>query len=185
MLYLYGNIRFILIVYAKYFQSIDSSTNVNSQRKRCLLCDALLKSHRYLLMGKSIQDMIMINNHQTITYAECCRKYLNEKNLFDKYNMICLKCCENLQNLHSLHLNTEDLSKKLRQKFRKTKRLNQIRQTNLNRNKTIDIKEESSPIEIVSESINPNESFIHKHVPSYDSPSHVNSLWIIISFIYN
>ncbi len=102
-------------------------SNESKENKRCSLCDSLLKTQRYLSIGKSIQDSIIINNRKTITYAECCKKYLNDKCITDKLNIICLKCCDNLKHIHSLHLSAQELTKKLRRICYKTKRLNRIR----------------------------------------------------------
>ncbi|CAF1030764.1 unnamed protein product [Rotaria sp. Silwood1] len=140
----------------------------NQQRKRCLLCDSLLKSNRYLLLGKSIQEFMIINNNKTITYAECCRKYLKKINIFNKFNIICLTCCDNLQNLHTLHLNAEELTKKLRRTYCKTKRLNQIRHSQSKIEKNIEIKEESLSVELVSEPILSNSSYVQQ----YDTTKH-------------
>ncbi|CAF1559274.1 unnamed protein product [Rotaria magnacalcarata] len=160
------------ILFRKSMRTVESSSvNVNTQRKRCLLCDSLLKSHRYLLMGKSIQEPITIDNDESITYAECCRKYLKEKNLCDKVHIICLRCCDNLQRLHSLHLDAEEVTKKIRRSFHKTKRLNQIRRSSSKNEKVIEIKEESSPVEILTEPVPSNNAYMQKHLSPYDSPS--------------
>ncbi|CAF0895144.1 unnamed protein product [Rotaria sordida] len=155
-------------LYPKSARSTESSMNINHQRKRCLLCDSLLKSHRYLLMGKSIQESIIINNNKTITYAECCQKYLKKTNGFNKLHIICLKCCDNLQHLHSLHLDAEELTKKLRQTSFKTKRLNHIRHSHSKIDTNIEIKEESLSVELVSESVISNNPYIH-----YDTAQHM------------
>jgi hypothetical protein len=53
-----------------------------------------------------------------------------------------LKCCDHLQNVHSLHLNAEELTSKIRRICHKTKRLNRIRYSHTELN--IEIKEEPS-----------------------------------------
>jgi hypothetical protein len=93
-------------------------------------------------MGKSIHEPIIINNTKSITYAECCQRYLNETSLSDKLHIICMKCCDNLQRVHLLHLDAENLTKKICRTFYKTKRLNRIRHTY---SKNIEIKEEPLP----------------------------------------
>lgn len=73
---------------------------------------------------------MIINNSKTITYAECCKKYLNEIYEPKKLNMICPKCCHNLQHIHSLYLDAEEVTKKMRRTVHKTKRLHRIRSPN-------------------------------------------------------
>ncbi|CAF0793971.1 unnamed protein product [Rotaria sordida] len=102
------------------------SNCINKQRVRCSLCDSLLKtstSHRYLLTGKSIHD----NLDKNITYNECCQRYLNGAYESDKLQMICPKCCQDLQRVYLLHKDAEELTKKIRHTWYKTKRLNRAR----------------------------------------------------------
>ncbi|CAF3215361.1 unnamed protein product [Rotaria sp. Silwood2] len=106
------------------------SNYVNKQRVRCSLCDSLLKastSHRYLLTGKSIHD----NLDKNITYNECCERYLNGTYESDKLQMICPKCCHDLQRVYSLHKDAEELTKKIHHTWCKTKRLNRARHSHL------------------------------------------------------
>lgn len=122
------------LVYPKSVRPLSTnnlSNNVNKQRIRCSLCDSLLKSstsHRYFLLGKSIHE----NLDQGITYGECCQRYLNENYQVEKFHMICPKCCQNLQEVYSLHKNAEELKEKLRQTLYKTKRLNRTHHSRVN-----------------------------------------------------
>jgi len=104
-------------------------------------------------MGKSIDDKMIINNSKTITYAECCKQYLNEIYQPDKLHMICPKCSHNLENIHSLHLNAEELTKKMHRTLYKTKRLNRIRSSNSDDITIIGIKKEPSIISMPIESV--------------------------------
>ncbi|CAF3644519.1 unnamed protein product [Rotaria socialis] len=102
----------------------------DKHRVRCSLCDSLLKastSHRYLLGGKSIHE----NLDKNITYNECCQRFLNGTYESDKLKMICLKCCQDLQRVYTLHKDAEDLTTKIRHTWHKTKRLNRARHFNL------------------------------------------------------
>jgi hypothetical protein len=109
-------------------------------------------------MGKSIHEKIIINNNKTsITYAECYKRYLNETSISDKLHMICPKCCQQLQRVHSLHLDAEELTKKICCTLRKTKRLNRIRQFHQT--------DEQPPVIIKDESVLANQSYdIVEHV---------------------
>lgn len=103
----------------------------NKHRVRCSLCDSLLKAsttHRYLLMGKSVHDQF----EGEMTYGECCQRYLTVNSQIEKLQMICPKCCQNLQKVHSLHKNAEELTERIRHTWSKTKRLNRTRHTRLN-----------------------------------------------------
>jgi hypothetical protein len=130
-------IVFVLIIHIVYPKSVrplstnNLSNGVNKHRVRCSLCDSLLKAsttHRYFLMGKSAHD----NLDKDITYGECCQRYLNSTYELDKFHMICPKCCENLQQVYSLHKNAEELTEKLRHTWYKTKRLNRTRHSRFN-----------------------------------------------------
>jgi hypothetical protein len=79
-------------------------------------------------MGKFAHD----NLNKDITYGECCQRYLNESYESDKCHMICPKCCQNLQQVYSLHKNAEQLTEKIRHTWHKTKRLNRTRHPRLN-----------------------------------------------------
>jgi len=119
-------------------------------------------------MGKSIDEKMIINNSKSITYAECCKKYLNDIYQPEKLNMICLKCSHNLQNIHSLHLNAEELTKNIRRTLHKTKRLNRIRSSNMNDITIIGIKEEPSS----TESVVSKKNYINQ---TNDRINHVNN----------
>ncbi|CAF3738499.1 unnamed protein product [Rotaria sp. Silwood1] len=129
-------IKLYINIFLEYPKSVRQlSTNkisnyVNKQRIRCSLCDSLLKastSHRYLLTGKSIHD----NLDKNITYNECCQRYLNGTYESDKLQMICPKCCHDLQRVYSLHKDAEELTKKIHHTWCKTKRLNRTRHSHL------------------------------------------------------
>ncbi len=114
-------------MYPKSVRPLSTNNMINGvtkQRIRCSLCDSLLKastSHRYLLTGKSIHD----NLDKDITYGECCKRYLkNDAYESHKLQMICPKCCHNLQQIYSLHKDAEQLTEKIRHTWYKTKRLN-------------------------------------------------------------
>ena len=99
-------------------------------RVRCSLCDALLKAsstHRYLLMGKSVHDQL----NTTMTYAQCCSRYLNGCYELEKLHMLCPKCCQDLQRVYALHNDAEQLVERIRHTWHKTKRLNRTRVTPL------------------------------------------------------
>jgi hypothetical protein len=113
-------------------------------------------------MGKSIDEKMIINNSKSITYAECCKKYLNDIYQPEKLNMICPKCSHNLQSIHSLYLNAEELTKTMRRTLYKTKRLNRIRSSNSNDITIIGIKEEPSIIQSSTESIVLKKNFINQ-----------------------
>jgi hypothetical protein len=81
-------------------------------------------------MGKSAQD----NLDKDITYGECCQRYLTESCEFDRLQMICPRCCQNLQQVYSLHKNAEELIEKIRHSWTKTKRLNRTRHLRSNGN---------------------------------------------------
>lgn len=105
----------------------------NKHRVRCSLCDSLLKAsttHRYLLMGKSVHDQF----DGDMTYGECCQRYLTVNCQLEKLQMICPKCCQNLQKVHSLHKNADELTERIRHTWSKTKRLNRTRHTRVNGN---------------------------------------------------
>ena len=135
-----------------------------------------MKTHRYLLMGKSIHEPVMINNKKSISYAECCQQYLNETSASDKLQIICFKCCDNLQRLHSMHLDAAELTKKLCRNFSKTKRLNRIRRSDLKKDSTIEIKEEPLTIELDVEPVLSNNSYTNNHVQPYDAAKYVKHL---------
>ncbi|CAF3684565.1 unnamed protein product [Adineta steineri] len=121
----------------------STSNSVNKQRARCSLCDSLLKSstnHRYFLTGKSAHD----NLDKDITYGECCKRYLNGVYESDKLQMICLKCCQNLQKINSLYKDAEELKEKIRHTWHKTKRLNRARHSRSTSSR-INENESSSP----------------------------------------
>ncbi len=121
-------------------------------------------------MGKSIDEKMIINNSKSITYAECCKKYLNEIAQPEKLNMICLKCSQNLEHIHSLHLNAEELTKKIRRTLYKTKRLHRIRSLNSN----------NADISIIAIKKEPSiESVVSKN----DKINHVNNFFEILSLI--
>ncbi|CAF0964905.1 unnamed protein product [Adineta ricciae] len=124
---------------------------LHKRHQRCSLCDRLLKTQRYMTVGKSVHESFAIKNEKAITYAECCRQYLKESSLVDKLHMICLKCCNNLQRVHSLHTDAEDLTEKLRQTCSKTKRLHRIRHSSAKSETDIKIKIESSPVDHVKD----------------------------------
>ncbi len=109
---------------------------------------------------------MIINNHKTLTYAECCKKYFDEISQSDQCNLICLKCSQNLQRIYSLHLDAEELKKKMRRTLCKTKRLNRIRSSNID---AIAIKQEPSVIPKPKESIISN-----NNSESTNSSNHVN-----------
>lgn len=104
-------------------------------------------------MGKSIHEPMVINNSKTITYAECCKKYLHELNHTDQLTMICPKCSHHLQRIHSLHIDANELTKQMKQRVSKTKRLNRIRSSKSDDITIISVKKEpamtSKPIESV------------------------------------
>lgn len=131
---------------------ISYSTNKN--RVRCSLCDSLLKAstaHRYLLAGKSIHDHL----DKDITYNDCCQRYLNGTYELNKLKMICLKCCQDLQQINSLYKNAEELKQKIRNTWKKTKRLNRARHSGLNFS-TINENISSSPLPTVANDDNMN-----------------------------
>ncbi|CAF1299143.1 unnamed protein product [Adineta ricciae] len=108
-----------------------SSSNATKHRVRCSLCDALLKAsstHRYLLSGKSVHDSL----DQGVTYGECCRRYLSESCDLNKLHMICPKCCQNLQRIHLLYKDAEQLKQSIQHTWCKTKRLNRARHSHVN-----------------------------------------------------
>ena len=108
-----------------------SSSNATKHRVRCSLCDALLKAsstHRYLLSGKSVHDSL----EQGVTYGECCQRYLSESCDLNKLHMICPKCCQNLQRIHSLYKDAEQLKQSIQHTWCKTKRLNRARHSRVN-----------------------------------------------------
>ncbi len=83
-------------------------------------------------MGKSAQE----NLDENLTYGECCQRYLNESYESDKLQMICPKCCQNLQQVYSLHKNAQELTEKIRHTWSKTKRLNRTRHARWNFSRT-------------------------------------------------
>ncbi|UJR14919.1 hypothetical protein I4U23_001902 [Adineta vaga] len=127
-----------------YPKSLRTNHLFHKQHQRCSLCDRLLKIQRYMTIGKSIHESIVINNQKTITYGECCQRYLKEKSLMNKLHIICLKCCNNLQHVYSLHLDAEELTEKLRRTCYKTKRLQRIRHSSSKTETNIEIKVEPS-----------------------------------------
>jgi hypothetical protein len=130
-------------------KSARSNQSPYKQRHRCSLCDSLLKpssSYRYLFMGKSIHEPMVINNSKTITYAECCKQYFNELNHVDQLTMICIKCSHHLQRIYSLHNDADELTKQMRQTLSKTKRLNRIRSSNSDDITIIAVKNEPAMI---------------------------------------
>ena len=133
-----------------------------AEHRRCSLCDSLLKSsasHRYLAMGKSIHETMKVNNRPSITYAKCCEKYLRTTGQVDQLTMICLKCSERLQQIHSWHLDARILSKRMCQTFTKTKRLKRLRKPPVENLTIFDIKQEQQTIipKAVSQNIPPIE----------------------------
>jgi hypothetical protein len=85
-------------------------------------------THRYLLGGKSVHDKL----NPTMTYGECCQRYLNVINDNIELHMICPKCCHDLQQIYALHHDAEQLIEKIRHTWHKTKRLNRARDKNVN-----------------------------------------------------
>lgn len=79
-------------------------------------------------MGKSVHDQF----DGEMTYGECCQRYLTVNCQLEKLQMICPKCCHNLQQVHALHKNAEELTKRIRQTWSKTKRLNRTRHSRSN-----------------------------------------------------
>ena len=125
--------------------------------RRCSLCDALLKSsssHRYLLVGKSMHETMKVQNHPSITYGECCAKYLHHIDDVDQLTTICLKCSENLHRIHSWHLDAQALAKQMCQTFTKTKPLKRLRTSPPSGGVSIvDIKQEQSTLPAPIESV--------------------------------
>ncbi|CAF0888210.1 unnamed protein product [Adineta steineri] len=148
-------------------KSLRSNKSFSKLHKRCSLCDCLLKTQHYLTIGKSIHDSVIINNNKTITYAECCQRYLNDKSLSDQSHIICSKCCNNLQNLHSLHVNAEELTNKIHRTCYKTKRLNRIRQSYSINRMNREIKEEPKSL-----------SDTNKHIETTSNIPSINSAFI-------
>ena len=104
---------------------LNLSARAPRTRVRCSLCNGLLKAsnaHRYLLMGKSVQEKLP---QSTMTYAECCERHLLGTYEQSKLQMICPKCSLDLQRVESLHRDADELTERIRQSCRKTKRLNQ------------------------------------------------------------
>ena len=79
-------------------------------------------------MGKSVHDQF----DGEMTYGECCQQYLTVNSQLEKLQMLCPKCCQNLQQVHALHKNAEELTKKIRHTWLKTKRLNRTRHSRSN-----------------------------------------------------
>lgn len=102
-----------------------------------------------MTVGKSVHDSIVINNQKTISYAECCQRYLKDVSLVNELRVICLKCSRNLQRVHSLHLDADELAEKLRRTCHKTKRLHRIRQLRSTDEPSVEVKVEASTSEHV------------------------------------
>lgn len=138
--------EYLLLVCSKLISKVE--------HRRCSLCDSLLKSsstHRYFSTGKSIHERMKVNNHPSITYAKCCEKYLRAIKQVDQLTMICLKCSEHLQRIHSWHVDAQILSKQMCRTFSKTKRLKRLRTPSLENLTILDIKQEQqSTIESVA-----------------------------------
>lgn len=108
-------------------------------------------------MGKSMQETLKGHNHSSITYAECCAKYLHDIDCVNQLTMICLKCSEYLQRIHSWHLDAQSLARQMCQTFAKTKRLKRLRTSPTGGVALIDIKQEQSNIPKATEFVRSKE----------------------------
>ena len=113
-----------------------------------------------MTIGKSVHESFATKDEKVITYAECCQRYLKESSLADKLHLICLKCCNNLQRVHSLHTDAEDLTEKIRRTCSKTKRLHRIRHSSPKHETDIKVKIESSPVDHVKDLTIPTSAVI-------------------------
>lgn len=99
-----------------------------------------------------MHETIKVHNHPSITYAECCAKYLHDIDCVNQLTMICMKCSESLQRIHSWHLDAQSLARQMCETFAKTKRLKRLRTTPTGGVAIIDIKQEQSNISKATES---------------------------------
>lgn len=101
-----------------------------------------------------MHETMRVHSHPTVTYAECCAKYLRDIDCVTQLKMICLKCSESLQRIHSWHLDAQALARQMCQTFTKTKRLKRLRTSLPSEGVAIvNIKQEQSTIPKTIESI--------------------------------